>query len=191
MMTPEEIKNTMRDISLRKGYIDSIFNYCDRWCERCAFTSKCRNYAFGEEDPPPDGPELWNYLHNVFQATFLMLEEMMRERGINPDELEDVIEDPATDPRNHSLSKYVKESVFKIHDWLEKNDLHNNLKDHAALDLPLNEELSRYKDSVEVIYWYNFFISAKITRAVSGLLDNDEYSDHDNERIGKNSSCFC
>ena len=30
-----------------------------------------------------------------------------------------------------------------------------------------------------MIYWYNFFISAKITRAVTGLLENDEYSDYD------------
>lgn len=27
------------------GYIPGIFNYCDRWCERCAFTLRCRTYA--------------------------------------------------------------------------------------------------------------------------------------------------
>ena len=179
MLTPEEIKNKMKDISLRDGYIDSIFNYCDRWCERCAYTSKCRNYAFGEEDPPPDGPELWDYLHNVFQATFLMLDELMRERGIDPDKLEDIIEDPVQEPENHSLSIFVRETVFKIHEWLEKNDLYDKIKDQVNLDLPLSEKLSRYRDSIEVIYWYNFFISAKIIRAVSGLLKNDEYSGYD------------
>lgn len=179
MLTPEEIKNKMKDIALRDGYIDSIFNYCDRWCERCAFTSKCRNYAFAEEDPPPEGPEFWNYLHNVFQATFLMLEEMMKERGIDPDKLENIVEDPALEAENHSLSIFVRETVFKIHEWLEKNDLYNKIRDQVNLDIPLSEKLSRYKDSVEVIYWYNFFISAKIARAVSGLLEKDEYSDYD------------
>jgi hypothetical protein len=179
MLTPEEIKNKMKDIALRDGYIDSIFNYCDRWCERCAFASKCRNYAYAEEDPPPDGPELWDYLHNVFQATFLMLEEMMKERGIDPDKLEDIIEDMALEPENHSLSIFVRETVFKIHEWLEKNDLYDKIRNQVNLDLSLSERLSRYKDSIEVIYWYNFFISAKITRAISGLLENDEFSDYD------------
>lgn len=179
MLTPEEIKNKMKDIALRDGYVDSIFNYCDRWCERCAFTSKCRNYAYAEEDPPPDGPELWDYLHNVFQATFLMLNEMMRERGIDPDKIEDIIEDPAIDPENHSLSIFVRGTVFKIHEWLEKNGLYDKIRDQVNLGLPLSGKLSRYKDSIEVIYWYNFFISAKIIRAISGLLENDEYGDYD------------
>ena len=30
-------------------YIDGIYNYCDYWCARCAFTSRCRNYAMGQE----------------------------------------------------------------------------------------------------------------------------------------------
>src|SRR5438132_7750977 len=29
----------------RGKYIDGIFNYCDRWCERCPFTSRCRSFA--------------------------------------------------------------------------------------------------------------------------------------------------
>ena len=28
-----------------QGFIPSIHNYCDRWCERCPFTSRCRAYA--------------------------------------------------------------------------------------------------------------------------------------------------
>ena len=26
-------------------FISGIFNYCDRWCERCTMTIKCRQYA--------------------------------------------------------------------------------------------------------------------------------------------------
>jgi hypothetical protein len=32
-------------MELLDGFIVSIFNYCDRWCERCAFTSHCRLFA--------------------------------------------------------------------------------------------------------------------------------------------------
>ncbi|MBD3418913.1 MAG: hypothetical protein GF398_02225 [Chitinivibrionales bacterium] len=27
-------------------YIDGISNYCDRWCERCPFTRRCRSFSF-------------------------------------------------------------------------------------------------------------------------------------------------
>ena len=32
-----------------KGFIPSIFNYCDRWCERCTYTTKCRTFAMETE----------------------------------------------------------------------------------------------------------------------------------------------
>ena len=30
---------------MHEDYIDFISAYCDRWCERCAFTSRCSAYA--------------------------------------------------------------------------------------------------------------------------------------------------
>jgi hypothetical protein len=30
---------------MKAGYIDFIAAYCDRWCERCAFTSRCSAFA--------------------------------------------------------------------------------------------------------------------------------------------------
>jgi hypothetical protein len=30
-------------------FIPGIYNYCDRWCERCAFTHRCRVYATQKE----------------------------------------------------------------------------------------------------------------------------------------------
>jgi hypothetical protein len=32
-------------MELRDDFIVGIFNYCDRWCERCAFTGRCRLFA--------------------------------------------------------------------------------------------------------------------------------------------------
>jgi hypothetical protein len=30
---------------MKFGRIDFISDYCDRWCERCAFTTRCSSYA--------------------------------------------------------------------------------------------------------------------------------------------------
>jgi len=34
---------------MRRDYISGIYNACDYWCDRCAFTRRCRNFAMGEE----------------------------------------------------------------------------------------------------------------------------------------------
>ena len=32
-------------MEVRDGFIVGIFNYCDRWCERCPLTNRCRMFA--------------------------------------------------------------------------------------------------------------------------------------------------
>ena len=32
-------------MNVRDGFIVGIFNYCDRWCERCPLTNRCRVFA--------------------------------------------------------------------------------------------------------------------------------------------------
>ena len=32
-------------MDVQDGFILGIYNYCDRWCETCAFTSRCRVFA--------------------------------------------------------------------------------------------------------------------------------------------------
>jgi len=32
-------------MEIQDGFIVGIFNYCDRWCERCPLTSRCRLFA--------------------------------------------------------------------------------------------------------------------------------------------------
>jgi hypothetical protein len=32
-------------MEVQDGFIVGIFNYCDRWCERCPFTNRCRLFA--------------------------------------------------------------------------------------------------------------------------------------------------
>jgi hypothetical protein len=36
-------------MEVRDGFIVGVYNYCDRWCERCALTSHCRLFADGAE----------------------------------------------------------------------------------------------------------------------------------------------
>ena len=36
------------------NFIPGIFNYCDRWCERCPLTARCSVYAMVEDEQQAD-----------------------------------------------------------------------------------------------------------------------------------------
>jgi hypothetical protein len=42
-------------MEVQDGFIVGIFNYCDRWCERCPLTSRCRVFATLAEMDFEDG----------------------------------------------------------------------------------------------------------------------------------------
>ena len=41
----EELKKEILGLGRRRDLITGIHNYCDRWCERCPFTTQCGSYA--------------------------------------------------------------------------------------------------------------------------------------------------
>jgi len=72
-------------------YIPGIYNYCDRWCERCSFTSCCLNFEMSEEkfgdlqSIDITNEAFWKKLSETFQETLSMLKEMAEEQGIDLD----------------------------------------------------------------------------------------------------------
>lgn len=56
--------------------IPGIFLYCDRWCERCAFSAKCEAYVSSEKDQSIEARlqndevnrEFWEKLGKVLPA---------------------------------------------------------------------------------------------------------------------------
>jgi hypothetical protein len=174
------MENQMLELAREDGYIDGIFNYCDRWCERCSFTSECRNYAMSENGPSTSGPELWGYLEAVFKATMLMLDEMTVEMGMDGDETEQADEPDLID---NSLSKKVCDLSFSMHDWLRQNKPGEIMSEGIEI-IPMAEtKNSRFKESLEVVYWYNFFISEKIVRALRRF-DKNEGDEIQNDSNG-------
>src|SRR5215212_7116601 len=45
-------------MDVQNGFIVGIYNYCDRWCETCRFTSRCRLFADGAEHEAMTDPEM-------------------------------------------------------------------------------------------------------------------------------------
>ena len=74
--------------------IPGIYNYCDRWCERCSRTSRCllfqtekkrereREALSGSAESNDD---FWEAIRESFSLARQMLEEFAEEEGIDLD----------------------------------------------------------------------------------------------------------
>jgi len=98
----DNYKLKIMEIAGRAGIITGIHNYCDRWCERCAFVSHC---SVGIAEFETDGPrrdmlnkEFREHLSMVFQANYELIAESAREMGIDLDE---------------AVNEYVKKTVYQ------------------------------------------------------------------------------
>jgi len=50
-------KTQLADLADNPVFISGIYNYCDRWCERCALTSRSFLYATEPADSEANDPE--------------------------------------------------------------------------------------------------------------------------------------
>jgi len=175
-------------------FIPGIYNYCDRWCERCPFTSRCLTYACSEdeEDDPASrdihNAAFWEKLHSIFEQTRQMLLESIQEHGIELDE-ED-LEAAAEEERrrseqadSHELARSARQYAARVNGWFEANRALFEAKE-AQLNTELRmgldgadpqAEAAALTDAVDVIRWYQYLISAKVVRA----LHRDEWEDQD------------
>src|ERR1700682_4266044 len=89
-------KSTLRELARSRDFISGIYNYCDRWCERCPLTARCLVYASENADDASADPEVhdinnakfWNRLESIFQETHEMILEWAEEAGIDLEEID-------------------------------------------------------------------------------------------------------
>ncbi len=80
-MKKEEIKK----LAENKDLISGIYNYCDRWCERCAFTSRCMNFAMSRkytDDPEASditNEKFWQNLSEFRKPGILCVRDSMKQ----------------------------------------------------------------------------------------------------------------
>lgn len=174
---------------MQEPFISGVHNYCDRWCERCPFTARCEVFAaeqeMSDEAKDPTNPAFWENLKKSFEDILDMLNQKMAELGIEVDE---DAAPPAEPPAalvalkaqmREEAMRYATavDAFFKQNtDYFEGKgqELAEQVEDGVPVDL---ERWQFLQDAVEVVQWYQFFIPAKIDRAVGGLAHEDEEDD--------------
>jgi len=182
----EHYKRKIKEIAGRSNIIPGIHNYCDRWCERCAFVSRC---TVGISEFEMDGPELdmkneefWEHLSMIFQATYEMIAEGAQEMGI--DLTESNIEYVKPVHHETSAEKTARSYGLRLLKWLEKND-ELFVQKTEILKMTNEEQVVTFQDAIDVIHWYSLFIAVKIHRAT---LEPYDFDDEETDRYDNNGS---
>lgn len=165
------------------NFIKGIYNYCDRWCERCPRTSQCSVFAIDSEraarpeERDRQNEAYWRKVADIFAVTMDLLKESAERYGIDLDSLN---EEPLTEPcvrqdktaRTHpcavAAQEYATRAGLLLESLWESQLGEGKRGSHAEA-----------WDAREVIRWYQHMIFVKIARALRGQLDEgaEEYAD--------------
>ncbi len=172
-------RDRLKKLASDARFIPGIYNYCDRWCERCRQTSRCLNFSVSEEEfSDPESRDIgneafWKKLSEVHVEALELLREGAKDWGIDIEALdsaEDEEDIRAKDAaaENHLLCRAAKRYSQSVEDWFKQKETLFFEIAAAARDGV------RIEEAVEVIRWYQYFICAKVMRAVRGSLEERE-----------------
>lgn len=181
-MKKEELLKMARD----PKYIPGIYNYCDRWCERCDFTERCLNYASLSEDDDSTGAdqeinsvEFWNKISSNLALAADLVKDTAREHGIDLDAIDatDIAKEEEvrhSKAESHELAVTSMEYARSTGLWFKANEQlfaqkRKELLRTAALNLPgaqPQKQAADLKECIEVVRWYQFQIHVKLVRAL-------------------------
>ena len=180
-------------------YLSGIYNYCDRWCEKCPFTSRCLNYTALQE--LGDGKDIsglslnesFDIIKDIFDLTAELLEEFAEKEGIDLSEIDDEeysIEEEVRRVEEHPLSVKAAQYFHLVYHWLNTRDkiVKSRFDEYLNLtEMGFDEDVQFKKaeelnEALEIIRWYYTFIRVKINSALNikyfeNLLDDPEHFD--------------
>ncbi len=188
------------DLADNPDFISGIYNYCDRWCERCPFTTRC--LLFATENEEPDDPasrdisnaEFWRKLESIFEQTREVISLWAEENGVDLSSIdaESEIEEHqriGEQAKEHPLSIAARNYAASVNQWfapeiaeLERVDERPSFSDDE------NEDLEASSDAIEVIRWYQYQIAVKTARALISQAKEREADCADSPRDSDGSS---
>ncbi|MGY6520561.1 MAG: hypothetical protein ACXIUD_02470 [Mongoliitalea sp.] len=168
--------------------IPGIFNYCNRWCERCTFSDRCTLYQQEQEEWPDENADMnedafWDKLKGNLENSIEMLQELAEEQGID---LNEVTEEEQEEAYHDMQVNELKVNMNPLTElagsyldlclaWGKNEEIWDSLHMHIQLQesKKINELEAIRDESMEVIQWYMTMISAKTYTALSSKEEAD------------------
>src|SRR4030066_1042070 len=172
-------RERLKKLAADKRFIPGIYNYCDRWCERCPQTHRCLNFSIGEEEfSDPQTRDIrneafWKKLSEILGETLEMLREEGKKWGIDLESLDSEsntehirVSDEAV--QGHVISRAAKGYAKRVEDWFRERE------EHLIETATVLSEGVNLEEAFEVIRWYQYFIAAKVMRAILGKMEEEK-----------------
>ncbi|HEY2931128.1 MAG TPA: hypothetical protein VGK99_05230 [Acidobacteriota bacterium] len=190
-------KQELLKLADNPALIEGIYNYCDRWCERCPLTPRCLVFAMESADKERaaaagEEEQLVHQLEESLRLTTELLADFQKEQEMQFNSEDSAAE---TDAEAHVFSKLEAEELSEarkiapiavraarhyidlVNDWF---DSHGSLFEEKERSLNagvpvvsdatnLQHEVDQITDAVEVIRWYQHQIFVKLMRASRNL----------------------
>ncbi len=181
-------------------FIPGVYNFCNRWCERCRFEDRCRvrheeretaaRHLLQGEDA--DDPEVvMSDVAASLQEALGMLEQMAAEEGIDLEDLP-----PPPPRRQHAREDALSQRADRWGDRLGRflEQIRQEMPGLApeltrkVEESPLGIErageqvlagLHAARDAYDLLCHYRYFIAVKTMRAVGGVELEDEEEDEE------------
>ena len=172
-------RDRLKKLAEEKRFIPGIYNYCDRWCQRCPMTSRCLNFSISEEEfSDPEAQDIrneafWNKLSDILAEALELLREAAKKWEIDLETLNSMddiekMKEKDKDADSHLLCRAAKSYGKMVEDWFRERE---GLFLETAV---VAKEGVNLEEAFEVIQWYQYFIGAKVTRAIRGKMEEEE-----------------
>src|ERR1051325_2034237 len=156
-------RRTLTDLANNPDLISGVYNYCDRWCERCPLTSRCLVYATEQDDDvSPESQDIrnahfWRNLSNIMDETREMIAEWAHQAGIDLTQSED----------EHQTRKQKRRQLVDNHPLTKAAKKYANAASDRFREIDQTIASEKFDpDAREVIQWYQYQIAVKTMRAL-------------------------
>jgi hypothetical protein len=188
--------------------IPGIFNWCDRWCERCQLTSRCTLYQQEQEDKAIlesdlSEEEKFEKIREKLTETMEMLSGAAEEFEIDLDEIDEEEQEEAMHEHEinqikidiHPISDLSEDYMKESMDWLKnkRNDpnyepffqiMYSDDRDRS----PLSNEFNKVVNYLESVQWYQTMIPVKCRSAFNYLSEKSFWDEFPVEERGYNGT---
>lgn len=172
---------------IETGFVPGIYNYCDRWCEKCEQQQRCMSFVmskkmeekgrvdFDEEELDGKG-NVWSKLKHIFESTYEVLHELAEERGIEVEDIytsENINREFWGEDFEHQLPSKQLNARIEMSDIIRMCLIYENLTEKYLdniLELFDKKKKGENKNLLEeaflTIDWYQNLIQSKMRRAL-------------------------
>ncbi|MCE5326538.1 MAG: hypothetical protein LLG01_08990 [Planctomycetaceae bacterium] len=192
----------MPAMARNRGFIPGIFNYCDRWCERCAFAERCMvaaDEAKGQQRQrrkgrnPDDGASVAEEVSRNFRKVGRLIARGAKKWGLDMKEIEREAATLASKDfaklDDHPLVKEAFAYMTSLRKFVESlaEDFKMTAEDvmGRAAFMEVENDAAKMKEirfATEALVWDSSMVAVKTKRALDSFFDSDEAFDQHDEK---------